>query len=266
MPPAPNPANDPIWSHFRDPVGHEPVKGTDKRRRKYCKLCPQTPLKVWGTTGTTNAKSHLNSKHGITIEGPRSASSREASQRSIQDAFRTTPSRPAFDQARYTRAMTLLTTRRRIPFSACEWPEWQELCASLNEAASDQLIKSRRTMGRRIDVAYNVFRAQLKQELHEAQSMIHFQVDLWTSQARTAFLGITVQWVDSDFNLQKALLALPRIRSDHSGKNQAALVLEAISSFDIGSQLGYFTGDNATSNDTCLQELALALKTRDQVS
>jgi hypothetical protein len=162
--------------------------------------------------------------------------------------------------------MTLLTTRRRLPFSACEWPEWQELCASLNSAASDQLIKSRRTMGRRIDVAYTVFRAQLRQELHEAKSMIHFSIDLWTSLSRIAFLGITVQWVDSNFTLQKALLALPRIRSDHSGKNQAVLVLEAITEFDIGSQLGYFTGDNATSNDTCLQELAIALKTRDEVS
>ena len=115
--------------------------------------------------------------------------------------------------------MALLTTQRRLPFSACEWPEWQELCASLNPSISDQLIKSRRIMGRRIDVAYDVFRAQLKENLQEAQSMIYFSIDLWTLQARMAFLGIAVQWVDDSFHLQKALLALPRIRSDYSGKN-----------------------------------------------
>jgi hypothetical protein len=148
-----------LWIYFRSPLGDELVKATDRRRLKYCKLCPQKG-KVWATSVPTNAKTHLLAKHSITLDTSISNSSRATSQLSIYDAFQATPRTPVFDKARYTRAMALLTTRRRIPFSACEWPEWQELCVSLNEPVVDQLIKSRRTMGRRINVAYDVFRAQ----------------------------------------------------------------------------------------------------------
>ena len=141
--------NASIWIYFRSPQGDELAKDPRKRHLKYCTLCPQTG-KVMATSGTTNAKTHLLARHGIKFPTPAGNSSRNTSQPSIQDAFRTSSSHaiPSFDKARYTRAMALLTTRRRIPFSACEWPEWQELCASLNEPVVDQLIKSRRTMER----------------------------------------------------------------------------------------------------------------------
>ena len=227
-------ANASIWIYFRSPLDDEPTKDSQKRYLKYCILCPQKG-KSWATAGTTNAKTYLSTRHNITLNTTVSNSSRATSQLSIYNAFRATPLRatPAFNKARYTRAITLFTTQRRLSFSACEWPEWKELCVSLNEEISDQLINSRYIMGRRIDVVYDVFQAQLKQQFYEAQLMVYFSIDLWTSQARMAFLGIAVQWVDVDFTLQKVLLALLCIQSDHSGKNQIVLVLKAINSFNI---------------------------------
>ncbi|KAG6989609.1 hypothetical protein FocnCong_v021169 [Fusarium oxysporum f. sp. conglutinans] len=47
----------------------------------------------------------------------------------------------------------------------------------------------------------------------------------------------------------------------HSGATQAELIAGTLRKFNITAQnLGYYTGDNATSNDTCLEELSKVLE------
>ncbi|TXB97466.1 hypothetical protein FocTR4_00012139 [Fusarium oxysporum f. sp. cubense] len=46
----------------------------------------------------------------------------------------------------------------------------------------------------------------------------------------------------------------------HSGERQATLMAEAIEEYGIAKQIGYHTGDNATSNDTCLKHLSQMLQ------
>jgi hypothetical protein len=46
------------------------------------------------------------------------------------------------------------------------------------------------------------------------------------------------------------------IQGEHSGKNQAKVVLDVISDFEIETNLGYFVGDNASSNDTLCMSLS----------
>ena len=69
---------------------------------------------------------------------------------------------------------------------------------------------------------------------------------------RTAVCG---QWIDHDFKLQKALLGLVECPYDHSGEAQADLILQVLEKYDIQSNIGWHTGDNATSNDTTLETL-----------
>jgi hypothetical protein len=78
-------------------------------------------------------------------------------------------------------------------------------------------------------------------------------------------LAICAQWVDQDYLLQKALLGLPECRYSHAGDAQAALIEDTLDKFDV-SNLGYHTGDNATSNDTCLESLANKLCKKHNVS
>jgi hypothetical protein len=173
--------------------------------------------------------------------------------------------RNAFNHRAYVEALILLLTRRRIPFSAVEWPEWKELALSLNPAVEDFLITSRRTVMRYINATYTLYAEQLREKLQVASSMIHFSTDLWTSPHRHAMLAICVQWVDETYQLQKALLGLPECRHSHGGKAQAAVIAGVFRSFNL-KNIGYYTGDNAISNDTCLSELSALLATEEGVS
>ncbi|KAI8416687.1 hypothetical protein FOFC_03000 [Fusarium oxysporum] len=52
----------------------------------------------------------------------------------------------------------------------------------------------------------------------------------------------------------------------HSGERQATLMAEAIEEYGIAKQIGYHTGDNATSNDTCLKHLSQMLQDKYGIS
>jgi hypothetical protein len=79
-------------------------------------------------------------------------------------------------------------------------------------------------------------------------------------------MAICARWVDSKYTLQKALLAMPECRYSHSGEKQAHLLFETLVAYGILPLLGFHTGDNATSNDTCLRALSRLISQATEVN
>jgi hypothetical protein len=167
--------------------------------------------------------------------------------------------RNVFNAQQYNEAIVGLLTRRRIPFSAVEWDELKSLVLAANPAIRDCLITSRYRAMKIIDANYELYASQLKDLLQESQSMIHISTDLWTSPHRHAMLAVCAQWVGKNHEIRKALLGMPECQFSHTGEAQAALIMDVIHSFGI-SRIGYHIGDNASSNDTCLEALGSRLK------
>lgn len=224
--------------------------GSKKRKTKGravydCILCPG-----WAKEGRYNAYYHVRSyhPHAPTFSGSL-----------ITDSFPSYPSddglRRSFNLQAYRDAIIGLLTRRRMPFSAVEWPEMRQLALACNPAIEGLLITSRRQAVRYMTAHYNQYSDQIQDSLQMATSPIHLSCDLWTSPHRHSLFAICAQWVDHDYQLQKALLGLPECRLDHSGRHQADLILRVLEGFKITSRIGWVTGDNATSNDTCLELL-----------
>ncbi|KAK2686790.1 hypothetical protein QWA68_014948 [Fusarium oxysporum] len=168
--------------------------------------------------------------------------------------------RQVFNRQAYNEAVMGLLTQRRAPFSAVEWNELKDLALACNPTIGDHLITSRRQAMRHIAENHVFYGDQIKDKLAIASSPIHISTDLWTSPHRHALLAVCAQWVDQDYQLQKALLGLPECRGSHSGERQADLIMSILETFGIMSKLGYHTGDNATSNNTCLESIARRLK------
>jgi len=129
-----------------------------------------------------------------------------------------------FDRQRYIEAIIGLLTRRRIAFSAIEWDKLAELALACNPAIKDSLITSRRTVMRYISAKCTLYAAQLRDSLQGTISKIHLSTDLWTSPHHHGILAVCAQWVDKDYQLQKALLGLPEYRHSYSGKTQAIAI------------------------------------------
>jgi hypothetical protein len=89
---------------------------------------------------------------------------------------------------------------------------------------------------------------------------VHFSFDMWTSPNHRAFFGLVGHWIDSIGILRCALLGLERFKGAHTGANQATVIWNIINQYELHHRIGYFTTDNASNNDTALQELAKILE------
>ncbi|KAF7451177.1 hypothetical protein A1F99_029540 [Pyrenophora tritici-repentis] len=146
--------------------------------------------------------------------------------------------RNAFNEQGYRDALVGLLTRRRIAFSSIEWAEMRDLALACNPFIEDQLITSRRKAVRLIASNYQLYKGHVIKG------------------------SLSTAWVDHEYKLQKALLGLPECRYSHSRQQQAHLLLQTLEDYRIQSRVGWHTGDNATSNDTCLEHLETLLQTK----
>lgn len=224
----------------------------------------------WDNRYKGNCTLHAISKHRNLIQDAEDASqpSTVETQSSIAQWITKSASdsslRHCFDRQRYIEALISLICHRRSPFSSVEWDEIEELVLAANPAIRDLLTISRRSIGRHINSTFNYYKYQLFDTFSNCRHRIHFATDLWTSPHRRGVLGITVQWVSNDFKLQRALIGLRECRYSHSGEAQANIITTVLQEYGIFN-LGYYTGDNATSNDKCLQFLSQRLAHEHQV-
>jgi hypothetical protein len=136
-----------------------------------------------------------------------------------------------------------------------EWDELKDFALACNPAIEGSLITSRRTVMGYISANYELYADKLARSLQSAVSMIHISSDLWTSPHQHGMLAVCEQWVDKEYKLRKALLGLLECRKDHSGGSQAGLIADVLRRFDI-RYVGYHTGDNVASNNTCPEALS----------
>ncbi|PCD25844.1 hypothetical protein AU210_012278 [Fusarium oxysporum f. sp. radicis-cucumerinum] len=198
-----------------------------------------------------NAANHIRNNHPVASRSTRSVS---GTQRSISAHFRPVASEDALRNA-----------FNPVPFSAIEWDEFKRLALACNPYIKDSLIASRRTMVRYIAANYDFYSSEIKDSVTTASSPIHISTDLWISPHRHSLLAVCAQWVDKVYKLRKALLSLPECAESHSGEAQAQAVIDTLEKYGIQSKLGWHTGDNATSNDTCLESIQCKLMSRHKI-
>jgi hypothetical protein len=132
----------------------------------------------------------------------------------------------------------------------------QDMLLSLNPSVGMRgCLPNHSTVCSWIELAYTSHIGVITELLHSAQSKIHFSFDLWSSRNLRALLGINCHFADKFGNLKTFLLALPEQSGPHSGVNIADNVAAIIHHYNLKDKIGYFMTDNATNNDTCLEEL-----------
>ena len=240
---------------YPEPVDN--LAGTGQKRASKglaqwtCRICTS-----WSNSSRSNALHHCRRIHEARLNKPQA-------HRPIDIFTDNTPSsttlRRAFNRQDYKEVVVGLLTQQRVPFSAVEWNELKQLALACNPAIEDYLILSRRSAVRLIAANYKIYSKQLQVCFSKAVGLVHIQSDLWTSPHHHSLLAVCAQWVDQDYNLQKALLGLLECKNDHSGAAQANLILQILKKYDILNKIGWHTGDNATSNDTCLRAIETQL-------
>src|SRR6266480_1610065 len=164
--------------------------------------------------------------------------------------------RNTINQKAFLEAQCLLITRRRLPRNFVNWPEFHALLYTVNPLSPEVTISASSTASAYIEKSFKRHQETIKRTLHKSRSLIHFSINLWSAPGAKSLFGAHVQWVDDQFKLRKALLGLPQVTFSHSGENQAAHLMDIIQEFELAHLIGYFTTNNASSNNTLLETLA----------
>ena len=120
------------------------------------------------------------------------------------------------------------------------------------------MIQSRRSVPKLLENTFLLHQKALCKKLHQSLSQVHFSIDMWTaSEAKKAYQAIVAHFVDSDTRESAtALISLREFKAGHGGEDQARAFLEVIDQYELRKKIGFFTMDNASSNDTMLRCLS----------
>lgn len=107
---------------------------------------------------------------------------------------------------------------------------------------------------------YIMQKAKMKTRLKEDPlGKIHISFDLWTSPNSMALMAVVAHYCSRDYRSQTKLLGLRRLHGEHSGENQADLLIEIIKEYEITDRLGWFVTDNASNNNTAMDQVLRTL-------
>jgi hypothetical protein len=250
--------NSYIWSHM--PGSINTIYTNSKNVVVWrCGLCSKEYTERGGTTAP---KGHLLKYHAI--DDPLKGVKQQAQTTSIVKAFErgreaTNKRRKfhnSFDLATFKELFVRWISRCSIPYRMSTIPEFRDLLAFLNEDVEAALPANGDTIRSWTMETFRNERQRVQQAVQSAASKVHFTVDLWTSSNSLALLGMIAHYFTENGQLCQSVLALRELEGQHTGENQAQLIMKVIEEYGIASKVGYFMMDNAENNETMMRALS----------
>lgn len=231
-----------VWDKDK---GFEIVDVKARTRHYYCIQCCDkekdayyAPFAV--ANGTSSVIKHWETKHGIDKDG--NPVKKDKKGESLIDLL---------DFKTWKLVFIQWIVFCHIAYSQIENPYFKKMLSLLGEGLAS-LVPSRNTIRKWIVLEFQQRKRELRRELRAARSNIHISFDLWTSPNCYAIIAIVAHYIDSNGKRQAKLIALRSLDGEHTGENMAALLLKVFREYKIGSRIGFFITDNASSNDVCI--------------
>ncbi|XP_018493941.1 uncharacterized protein LOC108863814 [Galendromus occidentalis] len=155
--------------------------------------------------------------------------------------------RTAIDlQKKFDEAVVKFITHTSVPLQVVEEKSFEELLDLLGLKQKKLELMSRRTLGRRLDEASAKYRIYLT-DLLSKPAWVSTTADIWSGGKRS-FLGMTVHWIDGQYNRRSAPLVCKRFRGTHSFERIADLVSEIHESYNLPpSKISATVTDNGSN-------------------
>lgn len=147
-----------------------------------------------------------------------------------------------------------------VAFSVIEHHTFRELILYICPALQPFFVKAGNTIRRWIMIEFKKQRVRVKDEMALAMSLIRISFDLWTSPNTLGIVAVVAHFLDKDLINRSLLIGMRRVRGSHSGENVAEVIIPILIEMGVVSKLGYFTTDNATTNDVTIDLILQSLR------
>lgn len=154
-------------------------------------------------------------------------------------------------------AFAELVARQCLPFSLIEEKVLHDMCIAFhNEWVKNKCqptFVTDKTAASDIARMANTYVITMKARFDSKLSLC---MDVWTGPNKMSFLGITFTYLDDDFNIQRGLLDMIKMKKSHSGEYIAKLFQDTMDLYCIDKNMvGGVTQDSAPNCGTCVDAL-----------
>ncbi|KAM4056522.1 transposase-like protein [Hirsutella rhossiliensis] len=202
---------------------------------KYCHVSGRHDTALFASESTTSIIYHLRHHHKLAEFGYKVAGSDpfSISQGATKAASYLGSRRMVFNDLQFRSHFADWVIDLDLTFRQATHRRTNEIFALCLEDIDKVLPKSPSALSSWVSEKWfgdNGRRAWLKEQLRLSKSKIHVSTDAWTSEEV--------------------------LKGPHTGENIAKVLAAVMGSYEIGQNVGFFMMDNASSNDTCIRELA----------
>jgi len=196
-----------------------------------CSLC-QTCYKPSNTDGTL-AK-HLQNKH------PNKAIKKQ----STLDAYTAKPySRTDKKYQQLTNTLINTIVCCQLPFAIVDNPYFITMLNTLDGCYS---VPCRQTIRKEVINRHDSMREEILKELVKPRKL-SITCDIWSSVTMQSYLGVTVHFIDNEWNLRHFLLDLCYFPGQHTSQRIEEFIMRVLEDANITNKLLCMTTDNAAS-------------------
>lgn len=144
------------------------------------------------------------------------------------------------------------------PFNLVEQKEFQLFINSLD---SRYVIPCRQTIKEEVNTLFSKRRLNVKLGINNIITKIALTTDIWTSSYNnTAYLGVTMHYINDNWEIKKCLLDFIPIEGSHTGTLISTKLANILQDFNISDRIISLTTDNGSNMLACGRELANKLE------
>ncbi|CAB4431752.1 unnamed protein product [Rhizophagus irregularis] len=212
----------------------------DKVSRK-CSCCSKIFNKK---TGTSSIRTHLKS-HGIKLE--------KEKQTTLDSFVKSTQSDKKF-------AIIDWIVLDMQPFKMVEGSAFRNMISKFDPKHK---LPTRNTVKNLVVKLFNKRRENIKKYIQTIPGKVSVTTDIWSSLKNEGFLGVTIHFIDNDWQLKHFTLDIFRFKGSHTGQAISDEIYKLLTEFNLQNKTLSITTDNASNMVACARELRVKFEHND---
>ncbi|KAG9096989.1 hypothetical protein FS749_007324 [Ceratobasidium sp. UAMH 11750] len=140
--------------------------------------------------------------------------------------------------------------------NAIEQPEFREILVYCGQGVlRDHDIPHRSKIAFEMHQVYLQEKELIVKAMQKSLGRISLTTDLWSDQLIRSFMAVTVHYIDCLGDPAEHLVAFRKIDGQHTGANVGHVLFSVLDEISMIGKIGHITMDNASNNNTLMDEL-----------